>query len=307
MAFHPRKQRPVAVRLGDSELVKIGARRYDWRSPYRFALSLSWPTFFALMASVDLAINVVFALLFVAGDHAISNARPGSLLDAFFFSVETFSTVGYGVLSPGSLYGHIVATADILFGLAFTALFTGLIFVRFSKPRASLIYADHPVVARHNGRPTLMIRFASCTATMMTGATARLNLLMLHPSDEGRSFRRSVDLPLVRSYIPVLLLAWTLMHEIDENSPLFGMTEDDMIEADTRLLLTIEVRDHAIGTTVVDVKTYAPSDVLFGVAYQDIVTFDRSGRTQVDLRRISNVEPDRGFADDNVAVAAAVE
>ena len=305
MATHTHGRKPVAVRLGDDELIKIGAHRYDWHNPYHFALTISWRSFFALMAAIDITVNVIFALIFLAGDDPIVNAHRGSVMDAFFFSVETFSTVGYGVMSPNTFYAHVVATADILCGVTFTALFTGLIFVRFSKPRAHMVYADHPVVATHNGKPTLMIRFASATVSMMTGAMARLNVLLLRPSAEGRTYRQAMELPLVRSFIPVLMLSWTLMHEVNEDSPLHGMTADDLIEADARLFLTIEARDHALGALVVDVKTYAAEDVLFGVAYQDIIDY-RRGRTQVDLRRISNVEPDSGNVEDNVGTAVIV-
>jgi inward rectifier potassium channel len=305
MALGGRGARPAAVRLGDDELIKIGARRYDWRNPYAFALTVKWPTFFLAVAGIDLAINLTFALLFLAGENSIVNAHPGSLMDAFFFSVETFSTVGYGVMSPNTTYAHVVATTDILCGVTFTALFTGLIFVRFSKPQARMVYAEHPVVAIHEGKPTLMIRFASATTSMMTGASVRLNVLLLRTTVEGRTYRQAFELPLIRSYIPLLLLSWTLMHEINEDSPLYGMALDELVEADARLLLTVEVRDHSLGALVVDVKTYGPADVLFGVAYQDIIEY-RRGRTQVDLRRISNVEPDNGLAEDHIGASVTV-
>ena len=299
MAWRAPMAKPAEFRLGRDELIKIGAQRYDWRNPYRVALTLRWPAFFATMLGIDLAINLAFALLFLAGGNAIVNAHPGSLLDAFFFSVETFSTVGYGVMSPATTYGHIISTLDVLCGVTFTALFTGLIFVRFSKPRARMVYAKHPVVARHDGKPTLMIRFASSTTAVMTDATARLAVLLLRRSVEGRTYRLANELRLQRSYLPVVMLSWTLMHVIDAESPLHGMTADDMIKADARLLLTIEARDHTIGATVVDLKTYGADELLFGMAYQDMIKYS-NGRTEVDLRRISNVEPDRGLTDDNI-------
>ena len=140
MALHPTRTKQAAFQLGEDELIKIGARRYDWRNPYSLALTLSWPAFFAAMAGIDIGVNTAFALLFLAGDNPIVNAHPGSVMDAFFFSVETFSTVGYGTMSPNTFYAHLVSTADILCGVTFTALFTGLIFVRFSKPRARMVF-----------------------------------------------------------------------------------------------------------------------------------------------------------------------
>src|ERR1700732_5260423 len=144
---------PIPIRFGGFELMQKGASRDDLRDPYHLAVTLSWPRFFRVLLAVDVAINLVFALLYLAVPGSIGNARAGSFADAFFFSLETLATVGYGVMAPASLYGHIVSAAEILCGLVFTAIMTGLIFVRFAKPRAKILFADDAVIS-HGARPS---------------------------------------------------------------------------------------------------------------------------------------------------------
>jgi inward rectifier potassium channel len=127
------------------------------RDPYHLAVALTWPQFLATLLMLYLLVNVAFATLFWLIPGSVANARAYSFPDAFFFSIETLATVGYGEMYPVTLYGHVVASAEIVCGLAFTAILTGLTFVRFSRPRAKLVFASHPVVAMHNGKPTLML------------------------------------------------------------------------------------------------------------------------------------------------------
>jgi inward rectifier potassium channel len=141
------------VRLGSYEFKKKGVSRFDLRDPYRLAVALTWPQFLAVLPGLYLLVNLVFATLFWLVPGSVANARPGSFADAFFFSIETLATVGYGEMYPATLYGRVVAAMEIPCGLAFTAILTGLTFVRFSRPRAKLIFAANPVVARITASP----------------------------------------------------------------------------------------------------------------------------------------------------------
>ena len=236
---------------------------------------------------------MVFAVLYLAGPEAIQNARPGSFSDAFFFSLETLATVGYGEMAPGSLYGHLISATEIIFGLTFTAIMTGLIFVRFSKPKAKIIYAEKVVVAVHNGKPHLMVRIANGRMGLLTDARARLGALLIEYTAEGEVFRRVHDLKLLRSRIPIFALTWTLMHRLDEESPLFDYGAERLDKDDVRLFLTIEARDQALAAAVYDMKGYAAADFAFGQRYADAVSIDEQKRTIADLGRISLLEPDR--------------
>ena len=151
-------EKAARVRLGSFEFKKKGISRFDVRDPYHLAVALTWRQFLATLLAIYLFVNLVFATLFSLIPGSVANARPHSFRDAFFFSIETLATVGYGEMHPATLYGHLIAATEIVSGLAFTAILTGLTFVRFSRPRVKLVFAQNPVVATHNAKPTLMLR-----------------------------------------------------------------------------------------------------------------------------------------------------
>jgi inward rectifier potassium channel len=287
----PHRDEAVPVRIGAFQITKTGISRFDLRDPYHLAVTLRWPEFFVALLLVDLAINLGFAALYWAQPGSISHAGP-SFGEAFFFSVETLATVGYGMMAPATLYGHIVSSIEILCGLTFTALVTGLIFVRFSKPRARFRFAESAVVTHFNGKTTLMVRVGNGKLTLLADARARITAGLREETYEGHALRRSYELKLQQADLAMFALTWNLMHEIDEESPLYGFTAERMTETDLRLLVFLEARDHALGATVHDLRDYSPDRILLGMRYQDAVTLDEQGRTNVDMNRISAVEPD---------------
>jgi inward rectifier potassium channel len=293
---HPRqrKKRDVTMRVGAGavELVKRGASRYDFSDPYHIAIDLSWKGFALAFAGLELGINVVFASLYLASPGCVANMRPGSFSDAFFFSLETLATVGYGTMAPTTLYGHAVSAIEIVCGMVFTAIMTGLLFVRFSKPRPRILFADQAVVTSHNCSPTLMVRIANGRMTLLTNATVRMGVLLFEASAEGHSLRRLHDLALSNASLSLFPMTWTVMHEIDEKSPLAGYDAGRFEQGDARLFLSIEARDHAIGALVHDMRIYTAADVLFGMHYDEAVTVDDQRRPVADLTRLSLVEPD---------------
>ena len=268
--------------------------RYDLTDPYHLAVTLSWPHFIALLLGTYLAVNTVFAVLYTLMPGSVVNARPGSLIDAFFFSFETLATVGYGEMYPGTFYGHCVACAEIATGLGFTAIMTGLTFVRFSRPRAKFVMAEKLVVCRHNRMPTLMLRFGNGRLTPLADARALLHVLLRERTAEGTMFRRVEELRLLRSRLPIFPLTWTLMHVIDEESPLHGMDLAGLIDAEVNLFVAIEARDPAIASMVHEVHTFGPEKVTFGMRYVDVVTIEADGTPLADMTRIGELEPDMG-------------
>ncbi|HTV32026.1 MAG TPA: ion channel [Methylocella sp.] len=278
---------------GSIEIVKRGAVRYDFRDPYHIAIDLSWKEFALAFLGLELGINIVFALLYLARPGCIANARLGSFSDAFFFSIETLATVGYGTMAPVTFYGNAVAASEMVCGLVFTAIMTGLLFVRFSKPRSKILFADQAVVTRHNGSPALMVRIANARMTLLTNAVVRLGVVLLEESAEGHRFRLLHDLLLSNATLSMFPLTWTVMHEIDEKSPLADYDAERLKEFDARLVLTIEARDFALGAAVHDIRIYTPDEVLFGMHYAEAVTIDDQMRPVADLSRLSLIEPDR--------------
>lgn len=279
---------------GDLGLLKAGAPRFDFRDPYHLAVSLSWPAFVVALLAGWLAINLLFALLYALRPGDVTNAAPGAFSDAFFFSVETLATVGYGVMAPATTYGHVVSAIEIVCGTAFTAIVTGLLFVRFSRPKAKIVYADDAVVTTHNNQRTLMLRLANGRMTLMVSASARLFALIGERTEEGGYFRRIHDLPLVQSHLPLFVMPWTLMHVIDEASPLHGFEAGTIPQADVRLFLTVEARDTALAAVVHHMKHYPTERIRFGMHYVDAVTVNEAGGATADLSRVSLIEPDGG-------------
>ena len=153
-------------------------------------MTVSWPGFFAVIAGAFVALNVVFAGLYALGKDPIANARFGDFYDLFYFSVETSLTVGYGDMHPQTLYAHAVATVEGFVAVVLIALMTGLTFARFSRPRARLIFARNPVVAEHNGVPTLIFRLANARNAFISEATAKLWMLSGDGNARGAAFRR---------------------------------------------------------------------------------------------------------------------
>nr|MBA3811271.1 hypothetical protein [Caulobacteraceae bacterium] len=211
-ATSPRRVRNNPARDFGFQFAKIGASRLDLRDPYHLALSVPWPVFIATVFALYGLITTLFALLYLVQAGCVANARPGSLFDAFFFSIETLATVGYGEMAPATLYGHLVASAEIICGMAFTAIMTGLVFVRFSKPRARILYADNPVITRHNGRQTLMIRIGNGRMTMLTDTHLRLSALIRETTREGRDYRRVHHLRIAPAMAQMFPLTLTVMH-----------------------------------------------------------------------------------------------
>jgi inward rectifier potassium channel len=288
------KSRDATMRVGASgiELVKRGAARYDFSDPYHIAIELSWKEFALAFIGLEVGINIVFALLYLASPGCIANARPGSFSDTFFFSIETLATVGYGTMAPATLYGHVVSAIEIVCGLVFTAIMTGLLFVRFSKPRPKILFADQAVVTSHNCPPTLMVRIANGRMTLLTNAVGRLGVVLFE--EKGRPPRGLHDLALSNATLSLFPLTWELMHELNEKSPLAAYDAARFKEEDARLVLTIEARDHALGAAVHDMRVYTAADVLFGMHYAEAVTLDDQKRPVADLTRLSLVEPDPG-------------
>jgi len=288
--------RPIRARRAPDAQVgvtfyKIGANRFDIGDSYHFAVTVGWPMFSLVVVTCYGLITSFFAMLYAIHPGSVSNARPGSIFDALFFSIETLATVGYGEMAPAGVYGHMVAALEIMVGMAFTAIMTGLIFVRFSRPRAKIIYAEKAVISRHNGLPTLMIRMANGRLSALASTTVTLDALTPETTGEGKTFRRLHSLRLTRSTIPMFGLIMTLFHPIDEESPLAGYDAEGLVSDEVRLILSVQARDPHLAAVVHDVKNYRAADIAFDMRYVDAMNADAQGQMLVDLTKISLIEP----------------
>jgi inward rectifier potassium channel len=280
----------MKIRGATFDLHKTGVERFDWRDPYHLAVTVTWPMFAGLAFGGLVVVNAIFALLYLVAPGAVQNLPPGDWARAFFFSLETLTTVGYGEMAPQSLYGHCVAGIEMVVGMTWVAIFTGLLFVRFSKAQSKILFAETIVVAPHNGVPTLMVRIANGRLTMLSHASASLVMLVSERSSEGAQFRSVYDLKLVRDTMPMFPLTWTMMHVIDEASPLHGLGPEALRDQDIRLFLAVEARDAALGQVVQDLTAFTADQIAFDHRYVDAVSIDEHGGTAADLSLLSLVE-----------------
>ncbi|WP_374357125.1 ion channel [Chitinimonas sp.] len=285
------KPRPHRIRLGDRDVVTHGLPRPFGANAYHVALTASWPRFFFGTGLAFMLINTVFALLYMLGDNAIANLYPAGFWGAFFFSVETLATVGYGDMHPASTYAHIVATIEIFLGTTSVAIVTGLVFARFSRPRAMIVFANHPIVRPHDGKQTLLIRAANARQNVILEASARLRLLRRETSIEGHEMRRLYDLQLVREQQPMFMLGWSMMHIIDETSPLFGKTPEQLAEEEATLILTVHGVDETTSQPVQARHTYDSATIRWQARYQDLLRVDEDGVTHMDFHHFHTVLP----------------
>jgi inward rectifier potassium channel len=285
------KSRPRVRDLGASKIITEGLESNLWTDFYHNALTLTWPAFFGSLAAIFVLFNLIFAQIYNFGQGPIANAKPDSFSDLFFFSVETTSTVGYGDMHPQTMYGHLVATVENFFGLVSLAVMTGLVFARFSRPRARLIFANNPVVAIHNGTPTLMVRIANARNNFITDANAKLWIIRRATSGEGRVSIGFQPMRLERSENPVFALSWTLFHVIDADSPLHGMSAADIAASDMNFSVTISGLDEASSQIVHDRKRYAAEDLRVGHEFVDIIRVDDEGLRHVDYAKFHDTRP----------------
>ena len=287
------------MHFGNVEFLKLNSASLTWRDAYHWLLTLSWPRFILFLLGTYLGINALFALLYhMGGGQDISDMRPSSYADAFFFSVETLATVGYGHLYPVTTYGHLVCTAEILVGVFLLAVMTGLIFVRFSRPNAHIDFSKTMAVSLFNGLPTLQIRIANQRKQPVAEAKFRIMLIRNEQTTEGETFRSFHELPLQTQSVILFPATMTLRHFMDEHSPLYGCTPESLERSNARFLASVVGVDTTVHTTVQHQTYYLWSRVRFGERFVEMTSAEGS-RVTVDYSRFHDTEP--GFAPPYVA------
>jgi inward rectifier potassium channel len=281
------------VKVGPREVETRGLKQGFWTDLYHRSMTVQWPIFFGSATLIFVLLNAAFAFFYFLGDEPVANVTGNSPLDLFYFSIETLATVGYGDMHPQTSYGHAVATAEIFTGMCFLAVMTGLIFARFSRPRARFIFAEHPVVTVRDGRPTLMIRMANARHNAISRATARLWLIRVERTLEGDQLRRFYELLLDRHEHPMFVLSWTLLHTIDKASPLHGATAANLAAADAALVLTVSGVDDSSAQQLHARRIYSADDIRWQHRYRDISSISPDGRFMLDYTKFHDVMPEK--------------
>jgi inward rectifier potassium channel len=280
------------TRIGPHDIETRGLEPRFWTDLYHRSMTVYWPIFFGSAALIFVVLNAAFAFLYSLGDNPVANVPKHGFRDLFYFSIETLATVGYGDMHPQTDYGHLVATVEIFTGMCFLAVLTGLVFARFSRPRARFEFARHPVVTTYQGEPTLMIRIANARHNTISQATARLWLFRLENTKEHEQFRRYYELKLERREHPMFSLSWTLLHVIDKASAFYGVSPDDFTAGEGALILNLDGVDDNSAQRLYARKIYTRQDIRWRHRYRDITSFSDDGRLILDYTKFHDVFPE---------------
>ncbi|HEY3233428.1 MAG TPA: ion channel [Polyangiaceae bacterium] len=274
------------------EVRRIGLKRSVAQDLYHFLRTSRWTVLILCIAAVFVVANVIFAGLYLLGGDSIANARHGSFEDAFFFSVQTMATIGYGSMTPKNTYANLIATLEAVSGLLLTAVSTGVLFGKFASPQPRVAFSRQALISEADGVPTVMFRIANERANHLI-VEARINVTYAYDERDshGSINRRLIDLPLRRSTTPLFALSWTVFHPIDDKSPFFGQNAESLLDASAGLIITFTGTDDTLATQVHARYAYRAQDFVFGGRFADVLGVDEQGRRYVDHTRFHDVEP----------------
>jgi inward rectifier potassium channel len=280
----------LRTKVGGREFVTQGIAPVIFQDLYHHFMTVSWPRLFGTIAALFLCFDFLFGCLYRLVPGCIANLNPPGFAGAFFFSVETLATVGYGDMHPQSLYGHTVAMVEMFVGLMMLALVTGLMFARFSRPRARFLFARFAVVRPVDGRRTLMFRAANARQNVVQEASAQLRMVRDEVTLEGLRLRRITDLALVRSSQPAFSIGWTIMHVIDASSPLAQETEESLGRSQASLILSVSGTDETTGHVLIAREEYPSTAILWNKGFRDVIRVAADGAVHMDYTKFHDVE-----------------
>ncbi|HEY7214057.1 MAG TPA: ion channel [Thermoanaerobaculia bacterium] len=281
-------------RDGSFNVVREGLSFFQTLSPYQYLLTTSWPRFLGLIVLFYLVTNLVFGLAYFAcgpGQIAGSNATQlhSQFLEDFFFSVQTFATIGYGGMHPVGLAANLLVTLESLVGLLGFALATGILFARFSQPTAKILFSRNAIIAPYRGITAFEFRIANARANELIQVEARV--LLSRFKRDGSGNREFVNLKLERNQVVFFPLAWTIVHPIDEESPLWGATQEDLKDWDAEFLVLLSGIDETFSQTVHTRSSYKASEIVCGARFADLFNEPkRDGTLSIDVGRLHQIE-----------------
>ena len=268
----------------------VGTEERIGADVYHFLLVSSWPRLLGVVTLAYVAVNALFALGYLLGG-GVEGARPGSFFDAFFFSVQTFATIGYGHLVPHSLLANVLVSVEALVGLLGLAVVTGLVFAKFARPTARVLFSRVGVVTRRDGVPSFMFRMANARGNNIVEAHVHVVFARNQTTAEGETVRRFYDLELSRRQNALFALTWTAIHPIMEASPFHGASAATLVAQGVDLIVSVIGFDESFAQTVHARHTYKPADIVWGARFVDILSWGPDGRRSVDYAHFHDVEP----------------
>ncbi len=289
-------QQRLLNRDGSFNVVRSGLGWLESFAPYHQALTLSWTGFFIVVGILYLAINLIFGVAYLAcGPNALVGSGAamlgGRFSRAFFFSIQTFATIGYGQIAPNGVAANMVVTVEALVGLMYQALATGLLFARFARPTASVLFSRQAVVGPYNSRQGLMFRIVNTRRNEIIQLEAQVLFSAIEPDGRGGHVRRYAALPLERNKVTFFPLSWTIVHPIDDASPLAGRTRESLEEARAEILVLLTGIDETAEQTVHARSSYRADEIVWNARFQSMFLKSASrSRVSVDISKVHEIE-----------------
>jgi inward rectifier potassium channel len=287
----PPSLRRIINRDGSINIAQVGLRRRPMTDVYHRLLVRSWPRFLGLLIGLYLLSNALFALLYWLDPGGIENARPGSYPDAFYFSIQTMATIGYGKFAPADTYTHLLVTIESVAGLLWTAITTGLIFAKFARPTARVLFSRVATIGLRDGIPSLVFRLANERANHVVEAQLRLTLFRTERTLEGERVRRYHDLALVRNFSPMFTMTWTAVHQITPSSLLYGQTKESLLAGEVEILATFIGLDNTFAQNVHARHSYSITDLRWHERLKDLFQTDSHGRRFANFHHFHETYP----------------
>jgi len=273
-----------------NQILVVGERQTPFSDVYHHVLRAPWWLDLLALSGLFLLLNLVFAFAYLAVG-GVEGAQPGSLADHFFFSVQTMGTIGYGVMHPLSLGAEALVTAEVVVGVSLVALASGMLFAKFSVPRARMQFAEWATISPFDGVPTLMFRLGNERASQIIEATVRVVMVRTERTTEGVTYYRLRDLKLERDHSPAISRSWNLLHRIDDSSPLHGATPETFARDQVEVMVTVVGIDETSAQSLHARHTYLDEQVRWGARHADMVSELPDGSLQLDMREFHRVVP----------------
>ena len=280
-------------RDGSYNVSRTGLPFFRSLNLYHYLLTMSWGTFFLLLVCFYFSVNILFAVgYFLCGPDALHGSQAITagerLLEDFFFSVQTLATIGYGGLSPSGLAANILVTIQALIGGLGFALATGLVFARFSRPSAKIIFSDQAIIAPYQDMTAFEFRIVNTNSNELVDVNATVSLSRIE-EHQGKRVRRFYGLTLERDQVRFFPLHWVIVHPIDKNSPLHGVTPEDLEKSDAEFLVLVSATDDTSSQTVHTRSSYKHDELEWGAKFSDMFISDK-GTMGIDVRKLHEIE-----------------
>jgi len=298
----PRKRtrsRHTALRTpgADYTIHVLGDRRAPLRDFYHFLLRRPWHVTIVAISATFLVANAIFAIGYLL-TGGVGHARPGSFLDAFFFSVETMGTIGYGALYPESTAANVLMVAESITSLTLTALATGLVFAKFSRSTARIVFSREAVISPVDGVPTLMFRISNQRGNnRIVDVQIRAVIVRKQIHSEGHTFYPMIDMHLTREHALSLARSWSVMHVIDSSSPLYGRTPETVAAEESELGVMVVGLDETTMQPIHASHQYFAKQILWGARHSDILSEAENGDLVLDMDKFDATEPTAPIAE----------